>query len=244
MKIGIMQPYFFPYIGYFQLIDAVDTFCMYEHVTFRKKSWITRNRILDKGRLEPIFISIPVKGKSSFKSINDVSVNDSEDWKKSILNALFYNYKKAICFDETYSFIESLLSVKKESIHEYNSEIIIAISKWLGSTTKIIAKSDNLTEIELENNPIDKNLDNKTNRILMLCRRFQSSHYINPSGGVELYNKKDFEENGLQINFIKTEPISYKQWGNDCVQNLSIIDMMMHVPKTDIQQFLKSYSLN
>ncbi len=244
MKIGIMQPYFFPYLGYFQLIDAVDTFCIYEHVSFRKRSWITRNRILNKGTNEPVFINLPVRGKSSYKMINEIDINNQEDWRKTILNLIYFNYKKAPFFDFAYSKIESLLESKEEGIHGYNSQIIRSISQWLDIKTEIISKSTYEVEKELSSNNMDHDLDAKSKRIIKLCEQHNANHYINPIGGTELYHKDTFSRHNIKLNFISSNPIKYTQWGKEYIPYLSIVDMMMHVSKSDMQKMLKSYSLN
>jgi len=244
MKLGIMQSYFFPYFGYFQLVNSVDTFCLYEHVTFRKRSWITRNRILDKGNQEPRYINIPVKNKSSFKAIGEISIDDSTNWRRTILDALYFNYKKAPFFESSYDVLERLINLKIENLHDYNSEIVVNISRWLECSTSIVSKSEKAVETELENGLIDHTLDIKTNRVVKLCRLYGASHYVNPTGGVALYCKDSFTRNGLELSFLDSHIEEYEQWGESYTPHLSIIDMMMHLSREKMQHLLKSYSLS
>lgn len=225
-----MQAYFFPYIGYFQLIDSVDTFILYEYVSFRKKSWITRNRILDKGKQEPIYINTPVIGKSSNKLINEVFIVDDIKWKKKLLNLTYFNYKKAIYFNDIYPFLENIIYNDQLNLHKYNSHLIVKICELLDIKTEII--DDNLSnkfiEKELEHQQNINRENVKSERIFRLCKKYKANSYINPIGGTELYSKDYFLQNNLQLYFLKTKDFSYHQFNNSFTPNLSIIDILMH----------------
>jgi len=242
MSIAIMQAYFFPYIGYFQLINSVDTFLIYEHVTFRKKSWITRNRILDKGKVAPIFIKVPVLKQSSNKLISEVKIDNKTDWRKKIKNLLFYNYKKSPFFDEIYTDLLCIIDINAEDLHTYNSLIVQKICVLLDIDTKIIY--DNSACLELESNLLKNNInDIKTQRIVELCRQQKVKHYVNPIGGVDLYCKKEFNKNDLKLSFVNTLPFSYNQFGLDHQPYLSIIDVLMHKGIKGTKEIIKKYEL-
>ena len=245
MKIAIMQPYFFPYIGYFQLIDAVDTFVIYEHVSFRKKSWITRNRILDKGSRNPIYINVPVAGKSSEKLIKDVQIDANSDWKKKLLNLIYYNYKKAPFFDELYPFIEKLILTETRNLHSYNATIISKITDLLLIKTPIIIDNSNCISIEekLQIDFSETKESIKSERIIQLCKLHNSKTYINPIGGVDLYDKTFFRKNELKLFFVKTNAFSYPQFHEKFEPHLSIIDVLMHVGVEGTKQLIKEYKL-
>ena len=243
MKAGIMQAYFFPYVGYFQLIDASDVFILYEHVAFRKKSWITKNRIFDKSRKLPVDITIPVNKKSSYKQIIDISIRNT-DWKRVLLKQIYFNYKKALYFEEVYPLLEKLINIENEKVHTYNSEIIKGVCSYLNITTRIKANNEEFLELEkdLENSDLPQN-EIKSARIIEICKNQNADTYINPSGGTNLYNKPYFKRNNLSLFFMNTKEFKYNQFGLDFEPHLSIIDVLMHNGKEGSKSIIKKYSL-
>lgn len=239
-----MQPYFFPYIGYFQLIDAVDVFRMYELVTFRKRTWITRNRILDKGTKEPVNIQIPVSNKSSFKRINQIQVSEDLKWKNQLLKLIYFNYKKAPFFEEIYNLIEECLSSQSLYLNDYNAFIISEICNYLDIQTLIISKNDSFLDLEEKLPAMVQNpLEIKTKRIIEICKTLNADTYLNPIGGTELYDKKDFRNNNIDLKFIETQPFTYHQFNNTHTPYLSIIDVLMHNSKEKTKSLIKEYKL-
>lgn len=245
MKLAIMQSYFFPYIGYFQLINSVDTFILYGHVSFVKKSWITRNRILDKGKAVPVYINVPVIGKSSNKLIKDVSIDNNSKLKKKLLDLLYFNYKKAEHFNEIYPFLKELIATNEDNLHTYNSKNIIKICDLLDIKTNIIFEEQEAESIELELQ-IDTEIDKeniKSERVIKLCRKHYATTYINPIGGTELYEKKYFRNNNIDLFFVKTEDYEYQQFNNMFSPHLSIVDMLMHIGVKRTKEYIKKYKL-
>ena len=243
MKAGIMQAYFFPYIGYFQLIDASDLFILYENVSFRKKSWITKNRILDKGRKIPVDIGIPINKKSSNKNIGDIIINGS-DWKKGMLKQIYFNYKKASFFLEIYPLLEKWINNEDENVHAYNCQIIIHICNYLDIQTTI--KSNNTDFLKLENQLLNSDLPReeiKSQRVVEICKNQNVDTYINPLGGTSLYDKSYFQRNDLSLFFLNTKEYEYNQFGSEFVPHLSIIDVLLHNGKEGTKQIMKEYSL-
>lgn len=245
MKIGIMQSYFFPYIGYFQLIDSVNTFIIYENVTFRKKSWITRNRILDKGKEAPFYINLPVKGKSSNKLIKELEINEDGKWKKKLLNLIYFNYKKAPCFNKIYPFLEEIIYYSETNLHSYNSNIIIKLCELLNFETKIVSNNFINEDIELElKEQKDINFENvKSERIIKLTKKYNCTTYVNPIGGTELYDKVYFKKKGLELFFVQSQKHLYKQFGDSFTPGLSIIDVLMHNGVDKTIDLIKEYKL-
>jgi len=244
MKLGIMQSYFFPYIGYFQLIEAADTFIIYEHVTFRKKSWITKNRILDKGRNTPVNIQIPVSKKSSFKNINEIEINANIDWKKPLLKLIYFNYKKAPFFNEVYPLIEKCILNDNTKLHVYNSNIIKEICSYLDIKTIIKDSNDDLLSVEELLKTIDvDSKEIKSERIIFICNKYKANTYINPIGGTELYNKEYFNNKKITLNFVKTEDFEYNQFNLPYTPYLSIIDVLMHLGKEGTKKKIQQYNL-
>ncbi len=248
MKLGIMQPYFFPYIGYFQLIAAVDVFLLYKHVSFRKRSWIYRNRLLDKGTGNPFYFGIPLKKQSTRKTIGDIEIDNSEPWPSRILNFLLYNYKKAAFFDENFNFIKGLITGKSNSLHEYNTESIQKICHYLNIQTEILYDIPNHSISEIENAipalALKNELDNKSQRIISLCNYFGCHHYINLAGGRALYAKKEFEKFGLTLQFIEPNSFQYRQFHHPFQPHLSIIDVLFHMGRDKTANAVRNFNLS
>lgn len=231
MKLAIMQPYIFPYIGYFQLINAVDKFVIYDDVNFINKGWINRNRILNNGK-DSLF-TIPLKEASQNKLINEIDINWDIAWKSKFLKTLEQCYKKTPFYSEILPIIEQTLSIDNEPVSKVIEHNLRLICNYLDIKTEIISSST-----------IYKNTHLKAQeRILDVCLQEKASQYINPIGGLELYDKDFFEIKGIQLNFIKSNPIEYPQFKNEFVPWLSMIDVLMFNSKEKIKEFLDNYEL-
>ena len=231
MKIGIMQPYIFPYIGYFQLINAVDKFILYDDVNFINKGWINRNRMLNNGK-DSLF-SIPLKEASQNKLINKIEVNWDSAWKSKFLKTLEQCYKKAPFYQETLLIIQQTLNVDNEPISKIVEHNLRLICKYLDIKTEIVSSSAIYQNSHLK----------AQERILAICLQEKATQYINPIGGLELYDKDFFEAQNIQLNFIKSKLIQYPQFKNEFVPWLSMIDVLMFNSKEEIISFINNYEL-
>jgi hypothetical protein len=233
MKIAIMQPYLFPYIGYFQLINAVDKFIIYNDVTFIKQGWINRNRILAEG--SALFFSIPLNGASSYKLIRDVSINELlyDKWKKKFYKTLDQYYKKAHYYEKVLSIIKIALESKHQLISAVALCSIKEVCEYLAIETEIAET------VDIYSNNYLKGED----RIIDICRHEAATDYINAEGGRSLYSRNAFEENKIELRFIKSNNIVYKQFDSPFVPFLSIIDVMMFNSSEEIRRMLDDYEL-
>lgn len=224
-----MQPYFFPYIGYFQLISEVNIFVLYDKVSYRKSSWLQRNRIKDKGTSQPLYLSVPVQHHSSKKLIENVRITENDDWKTQFKNLIYYNYKRAPFFDEVFEFIVELIFNDEKSLHKYNGNILLNISEKLGIMTSIIIENEAHEQVEanLRNMHIPNEL-RKQQRVIQLCKLYDSKDYINPINGMSLYDFDFFERHNTQLHFMEAERIEYPQFTQPFCENMSIIDVLMH----------------
>jgi hypothetical protein len=233
MKLAIMQPYFMPYIGYFQLIKAVDKFIIYDDVNFIKQGWINRNRILNQNKT--LLFTVPVKSISSFINIKNTEINKKvfNSWKIKFFKTLINNYQKSAQFKSIFRLIENILNSDFNTIAQLNLIAINAIVEYLNMKTEII-----------ESSFIYKNNNLKSiYRIIDICKIENSKHYINPIGGIKLYDKKEFEKNNIRLNFLKSLEISYNQFNDKFIPNLSIIDVMMFNSPEKINKMLNEYLL-
>lgn len=227
-----MQPYFMPYIGYFQLISSVDEFIIYDNIQYTKKGWINRNRISVNGKDQ--FITIPIKKDSDYLDVSERMISDN--WGKEkykILNIIKSFYGKAPNFKEAYGVIEDCLNIEEENLFNFIYETILIINNFLDIKTKIIISSD----ID-----IDHNLRSK-NKVIEICKNRNAEIYVNSIGGISLYDKEEFKDNGIILNFIKSNPIKYQQSNSEFIPWLSIVDVMMFNSKEKIKEYLKEYTL-
>ena len=226
-----MQPYFFPYIGYFQLMNAVDKYVIYDDVNFIKSGWIYRNRILVNG--EPKYFNLPMSGASSNKLINEVEVNNDEKLKQKNIRIIQDNYKDAPYFSDVYPMLEKIIFNNERNIAKYIMSSFEILLKYLNITTELVLSSS-----------IEKNNSLKgQEKVLEICRILGATEYYNAIGGQELYDKENFKNQNIELWFLKTNEICYKQFENEFQSNLSIIDVMMFNSKTDIQKMLQEYEL-
>lgn len=233
MKLAIMQPYFMPYIGYFQLIKIVDKFIFYDDVTFIKQGWINRNRILINNQAK--MFSIPLSNASSHVLIKDVLISEIayQKWKKSFLNSIFFSYKKAKNYSKIYALIEKILEKKPETISELAIKSVVEVAQYL----------DLRTEFEICSDVYSNTYLSGQNRVLDICINEKAITYINPVGGMELYSKSVFQEKNIELFFIKANKSVYPQFSEEFVPFLSIIDVLMFNDLEDIHKQLDNFTL-
>jgi hypothetical protein len=229
MKIGIMQPYFFPYIGYFQLINAVDKFIFYDDLNFIKNGWINRNRILLKDNTH--FLTIQLKGASSFKLIKEVEFSDN---RLKLLKTLDQAYKRAPYFKEIMPLIHECLLENTSKICDQAIVSVIKTCKYLKLKTSF--------ELSSVSYPESKGFE-KADRLKYICKSNNSLTYVNPIGGVDLYTKDVFLKDGINLFFLQSNQFNYKQFNNEFVPWLSIIDVLMFNSKEQIGVMLNKYEL-
>jgi hypothetical protein len=233
-RVAIMQPYFFPYLGYFQLIASVEKFIVYDDVAFIKQGWINRNRILVDGSVHTF--SIPIDDLSSFRLIKDTEVNGRlfPKWKSKFLKTIDMEYRKAPHFEAARSMIERAVSVESKSISRMAVESILEVSSYLGLTTRMILSSRGYK------NEFLKGRD----RVIDICKKESAESYINVPGGMELYTKEDFEREGIELKFIKPVLKPYSQFGKDFYPGLSMIDVLMFNSPETCRQLVREVELN
>ena len=231
MKVGIMQPYFFPYIGYYQLMNAVDKFVILDDVNYINRGWINRNRILING--EPKLISMPLKDASQNKLINEIEIANDQKWREKLLKTLQYNYKKAPFFHDVVLLVEKIILNKEQNLSTFIFTSIIAINKYLEIKTFIEPSSAKYNTKHLK----------AEQKILNICFQENATTYINPIGGTDLYSKQLFKDHNIELFFIKTKEVTYNQNGNIFIPWLSIIDVMMFNSVEDVTKMLNNYGL-
>lgn len=230
LKLAIMQPYFLPYIGYFQLINAVDVFVIYDNIQYTKKGWFNRNRFLQNGK--DVLFSIPLKKDSDYLNVDKRFISSEFD-KKKLIAQLQNAYSKAPHVKETMLLIEKIVMYNDDNLFNYIFNSVKEVCNYLDIKTKLVVSSN-----------IDINQELKSEKkVIEICKAMNAAKYINPIGGIELYDKLEFKSNGIDLKFIKPKNIEYKQFDNAFVLWLSIVDVLMFNSKNEIKEMLGDYEL-
>lgn len=231
MKVGIMQPYFFPYIGYWQLMNAVDKYVIYDDVNFIKGGWINRNKILMNGNAK--MINLKMNGASPNKLINELEAAGDAIYNKKLLKTIEACYSKAPYYLDVFFIIEKIINNEEKNLAKYLEFSIRTISEYLSINTEIIVSST-----------INKNNNLRGQaKVIEICKILGADEYYNAIGGQELYSYEDFLANRIELKFLKTDNIEYGQFKNEFTPNLSIIDVMMFNSIEDIKKMLHQYEL-
>ena len=231
MKVAIMQPYFLPYIGYWQLIAAVDAFVVYDNIKYTKKGWINRNRFLMNG-VEAGF-SLPLRKDSDFMDVNQRYLADAFD-RENLLNRFREAYRKAPEFSSVMPLLEQIIRNPEANLFEYILGSIRVVCGFLEIKTPLVVSSTIACDHSLKSGE----------RVQAICKALEADTYVNPVGGMELYSKEDFARNGIDLKFLKALPFEYSQGGSPFVPWLSILDVLMFNSKTLIKEkILNEYTI-
>ena len=222
-----MQPYFFPYIGYFQLIGSVDLFIIYDNIKYTKKGWINRNRFLRNGA-DSVF-TVPLRKDSDFLDVKDRAVADDFDRAK-LANQLREAYRRAPYFEQAFPVVEKSIMSPKANLFDYIYGSVVDVCRYLGIGTRIVASSSIAIDPALK----------AEDRVLALCKATGASRYVNSIGGQNLYSRREFEQHGVELKFLESRPITYRQFGRPFVPSLSIVDVMMFNSVPGIREFIET----
>ena len=232
MSIGIVQPYLFPYLGYFQLVSEVDFFVFYDDVNFITQGWINRNKVLVNGQAN--YFTIPCKDASQNKRINEVKHALTDKKRGKLLRKIKFSYSNAPFFDEVFPIVKDVLEIKSSFIADMAIESIRKTCSYLNVDTAFKISSEEYNNTDL----------GKAERLIDICKKENIDTYINPTGGKELYNKKQFRRQDITLQFIEPCLKRYDQFDNDFVPGLSIIDVMMfNAPEKIYKDHLTAYKL-
>jgi WbqC-like protein family len=225
-SIAIMQPYFFPYIGYFQLIQSVDQFIVYDNIKYTKKGWINRNRLLRDG--QDVLFSIPLKKDSDFLDIKDREI--AADFNRTkFLNQFKEAYRSAPYFEPVFDLIKTVITTKESNLFQFIYNSIIKVCGYLSIDTEILVSSTLTGDNSLQG----------SDKVIAICKHQEAGIYINAIGGQELYSKDEFHAQNLQLKFLKSKFFDYTQFNNDFVPWLSIIDVMMFNSKDQLINIIR-----
>jgi hypothetical protein len=230
MKLAVMQPYFFPYIGYWQLIHAVNRFVIYDDVTYIKGGWINRNRILINA--EPAFITVPLRDASPNKRICDTALQVSS-WRDRLIRMVEVTYRRAPGFPVVFPIVERLIRYETGSLATFLAHQLRTLAGFMGLHTEFVSSSRCYQNSDLTGQT----------RVLDICCREGASVYVNPAGGKGLYQPTSFRERGVDLRFVGMHSCAYRQRSKGFVADLSIIDALMEVGPSGIKRYIEAYDL-
>ncbi len=228
MRIAIMQPYFLPYIGYFQLIQSVDKFVIYDNIKYTKKGWINRNRYFLNGKSKTF--TIPIEKGSDFLNINQRSISDNFD-KNKFLRQFLSTYSKSDNTELIMKLLIKIIKFEDTNLFNYILHSVKIICNHLNISTKIIISSSLDISNEIKG----------SKRVIEICKALKAKTYINAIGGKDLYNKKEFYDEGIKLLFLKTKDYQYQQFDYKFIKDLSIIDVMMFNNNEQIKKLISNY---
>ncbi len=230
-KIGIMQPYFFPYLGYWQTLNAVDKYVIYDDVNYIKNGWINRNNILLNGQKH--LITIPLDGASPFSLINQIKTTPRMNEKEKILKTIEAAYKKAPYYEKVFQIIRDVIMEESCLISKALIKQFRDVCKYLDIKTELIISSELKKDNSLK----------AQDKVIHICKLLGGTKYINAIGGQELYSGPDFAKEGIELSFMKTNFTPYKQFKNEFIPGLSMIDILMFNSPEEIRYMLNQYEL-
>jgi hypothetical protein len=228
--VAIMQPYLFPYLGYFQLIHAVDKFVVLDDVTYIKKGWINRNRVLINGK--PHYFTVPLAGASQNRRICDIALAD-QAWKPKMLKMFDHAYRRAPHYMQIFPLVERVLAGGAGAIGDLAFASLQIVCEFLGVATAFVPSTRSYGNHQLKGQA----------RILDICAREQATTYINAAGGRNLYASEDFSAQGIELKFIRTLECEYDQGCHPFQPHLSILDVLMFTGRDRTVEFLDRYEL-
>ncbi len=233
MKVGMMQPYLFPYLGYFQLLNAVDVFVFADDVNYIKGGFINRNRILLKN--EKYYITAPCEKKSQNKLINEVRVStETKGYPDNILLTIKQAYAKAPFFTDVFPIIESIFRSDIKSISTLAASSVESVSKYLEINVDFKFSSVSFSHTKGQD---------KSTRLINITKELSGTTYTNSIGGTKIYDKECFENQGIKLEFLVSEAITYPQFNDNFIPFLSIIDVIMFNSREDVNKLLNKYRL-
>ena len=235
MSIGIMQPYFFPYLGYFSLIKHTDSWIVFDPVQYIDRGWMNRNRIIHPDQPETMYITVPVTAHRD-TLICDAQIDAAQPYAARILGQLSASYKKrAPYYKAVAALVEECLAAETHSLRDLNVRCMERVCAYLGMPLNLRVYTEMNLEIEPVHGPDEWALN--------ICRALGETDYINPPGAMDMFDRKKYADAGVSIRFLRFEPTPYSQRKPKFFECLSVLDAMMFCSPEKINAMLDQYTL-
>lgn len=231
-RLSVMQPYVFPYIGYFHLIEASDQIVFYDDVNFINRGWINRNRILMNN--SDFLFTIPLEKASQNRLINDIRPIINSKFHHNLFGQIESAYKKAPFYYNVAELLDEVFKLRNDTIADLAINSILSVLNYLGKDIRW--KRSSLLS------PETRGMD-KADRLIQITKNMNYNKYVNSIGGQDLYDKEYFKARGVQLDFVQPKLTEYKQYNDNFVPGLSIIDILMFNDKKVVKEMMKSYTL-
>lgn len=231
MKLAIMQPYFFPYIGYFQLVNVVDKFVFYDDVNYIKSGWVNRNRLFLSGAVR--YITVPLSDASSFEKINRTRVRSADDWSEKILSVIHQSYSKAPHYRAVINLVSQVLNSHDGYISTLAKNSIISVANYLEMENDFCGSSTVYENHELRS----------VDRVLDICKKEKATEYWNLPGGKDLYSPETFKNEGVELRFVDVALTPYQQTAPEFQPGLSILDALMFNDREAVKKMISTDSI-
>lgn len=237
MRVGIMQPYFFPYIGYFQLMAAVDWWIVFDTPQYIRHGWVNRNRVLTESADNWKYITVPTQKAPRETPISDIQIATGSRWRDDLLNAMeFYRLNRAPYYVPTIQFLRQCLQVESTSLSTMLIQSLKSACDYVGLR---IPRFDVFSQMNLSLGPVA----HAGEWALRICEQVGASAYLNPPGGREIFVPEDFARSGINLQFLDPVLQPYKQGIRPFVPGLSIVDLLMWNSTSDVCAMAKQIKL-
>lgn len=232
MKVVLMQPYFFPYLGYYTLMKHADRFVVFDTAQYIRRGWIHRNRILGSNG-EPSYINASVVKAPRDTPIYEMKMHTASDWKETIMKGLQVYQKTAPYFEEVRELVRDCLAFPTDDLTDFNVNVLKQTANYLGMETHITKLSDLDIEFRDVQEPDDWGLQ--------LSKSLHAATYVNAPGGQAIYSREKYARHGVELNFYQTNLHPYDQKQEQFQTGLSIIDVMMFNSKAEINHMIDDF---
>lgn len=232
MRVAVMQPYFVPYFGYFQLLHAVDRFVIYDDVQFTRSGWIHRNRIAVGGA--PSWITLALRRDSDTLPVRDRAL--TEDFRArnaKLLRRVEGAYRSAPFFEEVRPLLDAVFGHHEPGLFAFVRHSVEVVAAHLGIETPLVTSSSLGVDPDLRGQ----------DRVLAMAEAAGARTYVNPPGGVSLYDAEAFQARGMDLRFLQPAVLAYAQGAHEFLPSLSILDVLVHNPLDRIRARLDDYAL-
>lgn len=227
----VMQPYFFPYLGYFQLVAASSVFVYFQDASYIKGGWINRNRVLVQGR--PHVFTVPIEKASSHRTIEATNIANAQDWRSHFVRLLEQAYARAPFRDRVLNLVSNVVYSTTSSIGRLAEESVRAVCAYVG----FVPQWRQSHEFQFSDSP------RGAARIKRICQALEAERYVNAPGGKALYDAQDFQRAGIELRFLRPVLPEYEQTGGAFVSGLSIIDVLMFNSPEVTRTWMEAYEL-
>jgi hypothetical protein len=235
MKLAIMQPYFFPYLGYYALIKATEKWVVFDTAQYIRKGWVNRNRICSPAKEKIAYITVPVVKAPRETMLKDATIDVRQNWEERILGQLAYYRKKAPFYNRVIDVVKEVLFCKKNKISELNVFALKTTCEYLEIPFDYSIFSEDTMNINSVNAPDEWSLE--------ISKNMKATSYYNPPGGVSFFDKSKFQVARIDLEFLSINLNAYECIENPFIPGLSIIDVMMFNNIKEINSMLNDYEL-